>query len=344
MSEILEAKNLTIRFGGLTAADKVSFCIPEGAIHSIIGPNGAGKTTVFNAVTGIYPPNEGEVLLCGRSFHEPISLAELVRIISFAILAGLLAVVAVNAQSLWQAVIIDNFIYGQQFDWAKAGTSLFILMAFDWTSTVLPLFSAVLITIAAGLIWRKRSLHTPVSASERGVARTFQNIRLFQNMTALENVLVGCNKHYNTTWLGILLRLPSAKREEQGLIDKAHKLLKFVGVEEYANSAASSLPYGSQRRLEIARALATKPKVLLLDEPAAGMNPSELHDLIELIRKIRESGITVLLIEHHMKLVMKISDRITVLEYGRTIADDVPQKIQNNTRVIKAYLGEASDD
>lgn len=253
---IVEVRNLTVKFGGLLALDDVSFDIRRGEILGLIGPNGAGKTTCFNAMTGVYKPTSGDVLLEGQS------------------------------------------IKGQKQH----------------------------------------------RITRLGLARTFQNIRLFGEMTALENVVVGLDARHRTSVPGALLRLPRHTREEKSAIERGMALLEFVGIAEHAADLSRSLPYGSQRRLEIARALATDPKVLCLDEPAAGFNPAEKEDLMDLIRTIRADGYTVLLIEHDMKLVMGVTDRIVVLEFGRKLADDVPQEIRNDPRVIAAYLGEPEDD
>ncbi|WP_434317256.1 ABC transporter ATP-binding protein [Leifsonia sp. P73] len=253
---IVEVRNLTVKFGGLLALDDVSFDIRRGEILGLIGPNGAGKTTCFNAMTGVYKPTSGDVLLEGQS------------------------------------------IKGQKQH----------------------------------------------QITRLGLARTFQNIRLFGEMTALENVVVGLDARHRTSVPGALLRLPRHTREEKSAIERGMALLEFVGIADHAADLSRSLPYGSQRRLEIARALATDPKVLCLDEPAAGFNPAEKEDLMDLIRTIRADGYTVLLIEHDMKLVMGVTDRIVVLEFGRKLADDVPREIRNDPRVIAAYLGEPEDD
>ncbi len=254
--KLVEVKNLTVKFGGLLALDDVSFDIKRGEILGLIGPNGAGKTTCFNAMTGVYKPTSGDVLLEGKSLK------------------------------------------GQKQH----------------------------------------------RITRLGLARTFQNIRLFGEMSALENVVVGLDARHRTSVPGALLRLPRHVREEKSAIERGMALLEFVGIADLATTASRHLPYGYQRRLEIARALATDPKVLCLDEPAAGFNPAEKEDLMDLIRTIRADGYTVLLIEHDMRLVMGVTDRIVVLEFGRKLADDVPVEIRHDPRVIAAYLGEPEDD
>ena len=179
--------------------------------------------------------------------------------------------------------------------------------------------------------------------TKAGIARTFQNIRLFPDMTALENVMVGADAHHRTSIPGAMLRLPRHLNEERHGRDRAAELLELVGIPHRADETARNLPYGDQRRVEIARALATAPKLLLLDEPAAGFNPREKRSLSDLIRKVRDSGYTILLIEHDMGLVMNICDRIAVLDFGRKIAEGLPSEIQANERVINAYLGVVAD-
>lgn len=250
---LLEVKNLGISFGGLRAVDDFNLSIEEGQLYGLIGPNGAGKTTVFNLLTGVYKPTDGEIYLDGKK------------------ISGL----------------------------------------------------------------------STINISKSGMARTFQNIRLFNKLTVIDNVKAGLHNHNKYSVVASILRLPSFRKAEKAMKAEAMEILEVMGLEEYAKHTAENLPYGKQRKLEIARALATKPKLLLLDEPAAGMNPNETIELMDTIRFVREKfKVTVLLIEHDMKLVSGICEELTVLNFGHPLAQGSTTDVLNNPEVIKAYLGE----
>jgi branched-chain amino acid transport system ATP-binding protein len=250
---LLEAKSVTIQFGGLTAVSDFNLSIDPHQLVGLIGPNGAGKTTIFNMLTGVYKPTRGDIVVEGQT-------------------------------------IVDK---------------------------------------------------KPYEITALGVARTFQNIRLFKELTVLDNVKIGGHIHFKYSAASAVLHTNRFHRSEDEAEAEAIDLLRIFDLHTRASHDARNLPYGDQRRLEIARALAARPKLLLLDEPAAGLNTGETQELMEKIHEIRDRfGVAILLIEHNMELVMGICERILVLNFGKTIAQGNPQEVRSNPVVIEAYLGE----
>jgi branched-chain amino acid transport system ATP-binding protein len=251
-ADLLRVDGVTVRFGGITALDKVSFSVAPGHIVGLIGPNGAGKTTLFNCLSRLYAFSEGSILFEGRS---------------------------------------------------------------------------LLATPAHGI-------------AALGIGRTFQNLALFRTMSVRQNILLGGHCRTRSGFLANALRLPWVRREEQTLQAHADQLMDLLGLRSVAETRVMDLPFGTQKRVELARALASQPKLLLLDEPAGGLNHEEVGTLMELLRQVRERlKLTMLLVEHHMNLVMRVSDQVVALDFGRVIASGSPAQVQGNAEVIRAYLG-----
>lgn len=337
---VLSVQNVSLRFGGLKAVNEVSFEVSKSQIFSVIGPNGAGKTSLFNTISGVYQASAGRVLIGESEACEQLSASKCLQFALIGVISGACFGAALHLEALWDAVIVQHYAYQQPFPWILAlSAGVSYIAAQSWISLWLPAFFAALVGgFAAWSVWHS-GRRAPEVCATSGLSRTFQNIRLFPELSAAENILIGMHRRLKGSLLASILRLPSCRREESKARQVALDLLRLVGLEASSDHPAGTLPYGSQRRLEIARALASGPDILLLDEPAAGMNPSESAALMELIQSIRSRGVTILLIEHDMKVVMGISDRIVVLDYGNKIAEGSSTEIKSNKKVIEAYLG-----
>jgi branched-chain amino acid transport system ATP-binding protein len=322
---ILNARKVTKAFGGLVAVKEVDLEIPRGAIVSLIGPNGAGKTTFFNVIVGILDPTAGDVRISGRRMiGRPVrAWLEPVVWVTPSVVIGVLTALA---------FAITN---SPEVGALGAAIALFVLAGMFLSAIIRPkVYTDLLHRVG---IFRSAK---PNEMAHVGIGRTFQNIRLFANMTALENVMVGMHLKLHANPADALLSTRRARNEEVWARGRAAELLTLVGLGGRGDVVARNLPYGDQRRLEIARALGGDPTLLLLDEPTAGMNPNETVAMMALIRKLRsELGLSILLIEHDMRLVMGISDRICVLDHGERIAEGTPEEIRTNPKVIEAYLG-----
>jgi ABC-type branched-subunit amino acid transport system ATPase component len=336
---ILEFDAVSLRFGGLSAISNLSLAIRPKIITSIIGPNGAGKTSVFNVMSGVYPATSGTIRFCGeprshtRTWH--FWLLCIVALLSGAVLAPLLW----NCTDLWQVMINDAFIMDSHFSWSEAfSRGLSYIQQISPAYLAAESLGGALFGISFAMIWTHNQTQSLEAIARSGIGRTFQNIRLFSDLTCYDNLRCAAEQHaQDYTMLRFSIIHFHAHRRD--IDSRCDELLSFAGLTEYRDLPPHTLPYGLQRKLEIVRALATQPKLLLLDEPAAGLNPTESRELMRFIREIQSRGVTIVVIEHDMKLVMEISDHIIVLHHGEKLAEGAPIDIQRNEAVIQAYLG-----
>ncbi len=304
---ILETRGLSRAFGGLVAVDKVDLQIESQRITAIIGPNGAGKTTLFNLITGVYAPTEGEITFAGEIISRALP---------------------------------------KRAKYSRSGSGAMGKAAGQIIHGIQKVIDPAILVIDALITSMQTQSRQvpPVKRTRLGIVRTFQHVHLFGNMNALENIMTGQHLRSSYGFLEAAFLLPKRHREEERIGLNAIKYLNMVGLGQYGHENALSLPLGQQKLLAIARALATEPKLMLLDEPGAGLNRLEKRDLSDLIRRIRDMGITVVLVEHDMPLVMGLAEKVIVLDTGKKIAEGTAAQVQKDRKVIAAYLGDEEED
>ena len=375
VENVLRMENVTMQFGGVVAVNNLSIEVNKGEIVALIGPNGAGKTTAFNCVTGVYQPTNGRIEFMGDTIirNHPQGkmakeyLGEDAKLYTTAYDGEddpdtVAALDALNAECAAkvaeaEAAIVKKLdgekdeekrkaLYAEaeakkaeiEAGYAEPREKLLVQLK-DRADARMEFRRSIDPDVGTNKVYAP----TPDKITHLGIARTFQNIRLFSALSVLDNVLIAKHMRAKQNVFSATLRINH--KEERRMREEAMELLAEQGLDHLKDEVAGSLPYGIQRRLEIARALATDPKLLLLDEPAAGMNPQETLELAAFIHELREKyGLTIFLIEHHMDLVMRISDYIYVIDFGSKIAEGIPQEVQNNQHVIDAYLGVVEDE